>query len=608
MGYVGPISLEETGEDASDSLMNMLKTKIKKRATAVLVFFCAALSQAGLIAHYDFSDGELLDNEVGAAYTLRMMKSDEASLREVRLNSLEGTAVFPGGGPQAPWLEVVEGGNPDLFTVSFWFRTDCVRQVERYALFSSNTEYFPGNWMLYSSAARGGGLDLLGRRETQRPMIPPHTPNVWHHAVVRKIRDGEKVRLEMVVTPLGGRVGEPLLSVSGFEATLKRFMLGKNPNRTLAYRMELANVKIFDDAEVPVESLFSEGPQVIRIGSGGLNPPRKKVVQLEVEADRLRAQLTGLPQIDDSLQLDAYGYHSGYLPALDELPEEPRWVVEVDASLEHSFNELYLVPVADRRFEEMPGYGFPRRFRIMAVNAEGEEHIVADWRDRDYPDPGRFPARFFGAGWSLRKIRLEVFRGQVEGGREFFALDEVLVRADYFVIQADAVKTSNSFESPPFWSADYLIDQKTSLGLPTLTANGESLTYYIRRFPIPSVEPLTVELDLGKNRSVDMITLYPSRPPEGVIVPGYGFPGSVRIHMFGEMADGERKQRRRIQSPILLNPGNNVIRFPGHSLDVRWVQLTFDDLPLHEGLPTFGMGEIALTGPVAELSVVDLFS
>jgi len=27
--------------------------------------------QAKLIAHYDFSDGELLDNEVGVEYTLR---------------------------------------------------------------------------------------------------------------------------------------------------------------------------------------------------------------------------------------------------------------------------------------------------------------------------------------------------------------------------------------------------------------------------------------------------------------------------------------------------------------------------------------------------------
>ena len=92
----------------------------------------------------------------------------------------------------------------------------------------------------------------------------------------------------------------------------------------------------------------------------------------------LEAQLAALPQVDDSLQLDAYGYHSDYLPALDVLPEAPRWVVELEATLEHRFNELYLIPAADRRAVDMPVYGFPQRFRILAENKEGETFVLAD--------------------------------------------------------------------------------------------------------------------------------------------------------------------------------------------------------------------------------------
>ena len=79
----------------------------------VVVAFFATAAQAALIAHYDFSDGELLDNEVGADYTLRPMKNEEPSLGTVRLNSVEGTAVFPGGRRLAPWLEADGPGKAD---------------------------------------------------------------------------------------------------------------------------------------------------------------------------------------------------------------------------------------------------------------------------------------------------------------------------------------------------------------------------------------------------------------------------------------------------------------------------------------------------------------
>ena len=78
--------------------------------------------QAKLIAHYDFADGELLDNELGPAHTLQPMRGLKPSLSQVSLNNLEGTAGFLGGGPLAPWLEAEGLTEVDAFTVSFWFR------------------------------------------------------------------------------------------------------------------------------------------------------------------------------------------------------------------------------------------------------------------------------------------------------------------------------------------------------------------------------------------------------------------------------------------------------------------------------------------------------
>ncbi|QHI68000.1 sensor histidine kinase [Tichowtungia aerotolerans] len=339
--------------------------------------------------------------------------------------------------------------------------------------------------------------------------------------------------------------------------------------------------------------LFAQGDPV---GSVPLFSIKKYIQRLEVEEFRLRAELADLPKIDDSLQLDAYGYHSGYLPVLDELPEEPRWTVELKTTLEHSFNEFFLIPAADRRFDDMPGYGFPRRFRITAVAQDGSREVIADWRERDYPDPGRYPVRFAGTGGSLDTILLEVYRGTVEGGREFFALDEALIRTDFFVMKTLAIRSSASFESPPFWSADYLIDQKTSCGLPVGAAvGGEPLSDYIMRYRKQPAEQVLL-LDLGRKVHVSMISLYPARPPEGIIVPGYGFPGSVRLQMFRDRPNDPQEIERVVEESALPNPGNNVVRISGNSRFVRWVQLTFSDFPVHEGMYTFALGEVALQG------------
>jgi len=580
-----------------------------------LLFLTCHYVQAGLVAHYDFADGDLLDNEVGPAHTLQPMRGVQPSLSQVRLNTLEGTAVFSGGGPLAPWLEAEGLLEVDAFTVSFWFRTEQVDQQHKIVgLFSTaqNTKAdVRGTWMVYSDHLLGGGLDLFERRSGNPEAGAVHAPGVWQHVVVRQLAKSasEPPRLEMTVTPLDGELGDPLVVVKDFPGRLDQFVLGINPQRNFAYQMEMANVKIFDDTGVSLSSLFGEGPQTRSVEEVPLFEIRERLVQLEATAVELEAQLAALPQVDDSLQLDAYGYHSDYLPALDVLPEAPRWVVELEATLEHSFNELYLIPAADRRAVDMPVYGFPQRFRILAENKQGETFVLADWRERDYPNPGRFPARFVGVGWSLRKIRLEVYRGAVEGGREFFALDEALVRADFFVIEAQSVTASSSFESPPFWSTEYLIDQKTSLGLPVLRSSEQAaVPDYIQQFDQAPDGPLIVELDLGQNsENVNMITLFPAQPPEGIIVPGFGFPGSVKVNLFEEAPNGGRRQKRQVSHSDLLNPGNNVFRISGHSLPLRWLRFTFDDFPVHDGRATFALGEIAVWGkwnPLGEGALV----
>jgi hypothetical protein len=212
-----------------------------------------ALLQAALIAHYDFSDGDLLDNEVGADYTLRQLKSDPRSLAKVTLNTLEGTAVFAGGSDLNGWLETEGPGELEAFTVSFWFRTDQVSQGNRYsALFSSNWNpafnqaYPPGklDWGLYSNRESGGAFDLQVFKEKGLITDFVFHPDVWQHVVVRKRGRGTASRAEVFLTPLDGSSGEPLVAGDDFDMSLKKLVLGVNRSGKYGYRMEMANVKI----------------------------------------------------------------------------------------------------------------------------------------------------------------------------------------------------------------------------------------------------------------------------------------------------------------------------------------------------------------------------
>ncbi|QHI69948.1 sensor histidine kinase [Tichowtungia aerotolerans] len=563
-----------------------------------LILVCAVLPvQAKLIAHYNFSDGDLLDNEVGEAYALHAVQANDASLQSVRLNAVEGTAVFPGGTQVQSWLEAAGPGALKAYTVSFWFRTDrAFLGFPHLDFFSSHTDPAPEKQGILVPVRDCRGTRIGTKRLPDWPGKRVHAGGIWHHAVLRRVN--ETGRTEIYCTSQDEAVGHPVIEAAGVPSCLNEIVLGLNRGKDVRYRVEMANVKIFDDADISVDELFAEGPQTWTANDLSFFSIQQMLKKMDREAECLREELSLLPIYDDSLQLDAYGYHSSYLPALDTVPDEPRWTIELSSELPFNFLELYLIPAADRRTPNRPGYGFPLRFRIVSFDQNDEQTVLADWRDSDYPDPDRFPARFPGTDSSLKRIVLEVYRGQVEGGLEYFALDELFVSARYFISEVLNVTASSSFESPPFWSSGFLNDQKTGYGLPVLRSSREAYVAedFIRRFPMSFDGPYIVDLDLKTNRQIDLVVLYPAQPPEGIVVPGFGFPESVQIETFVESSAGERVPIETFLKSSLPNPGNNVLRFHGHSKMIRWIRFVFDQLPFHEGKQTFAMGEIGLRG------------
>lgn len=568
--------------------------------------FAGHYLQADLIAHYDFSDGDLLDNEIGGAdYHLEAMRSTERSMSRVGLNSLDGTAVFGGGTQLNAWLETEGPGALQDFTVSFWFRTDQVNQGHRYSsLFASNRNPVwsqsinPAgklDWGLYSNRDEAGALEIQVFESMGLHSNHVFEPNEWQHALIRKQGQGESARTELYLHALGEAFLKPLAVRDAYDMGLEKIILGVNRSGAYGYRMEMANVKIFDDVAIDPAELFAEGPGTTALGSVPVWSIDSAVQRLDAEMANLQTELEGLPQIHNSQQLDSYGFHSSYLPVLEAVPEEPRWVVELELKMTSAFSESYLVPAADRRAPGMPGYGFPKRFRMISVGPEGERHVLADWRERDYPDPGRYPVGIPGSDIALSRLILEVYQGQVEGGQEFFALDEIFVRSYYRFERVEQVHSAGSFNTLPFWSAEYLVDQKTSLGLPLLPDAGASNDLVLRFADLEDVT-VQVELDLLENREVDSIVLHPAHSPGSIFVPGFGFPGAVEVDFLGQTDTGAERPILGYHRVELANPGSNVLRLPWSQKEVRWLRFKFTDLPQHEGRATFALGEIEVAG------------
>lgn len=322
---------------------------------------------------------------------------------------------------------------------------------------------------------------------------------------------------------------------------------------------------------------------------------------LAIEAEGVRAELEELPDFSETRQIDSYGFHGEYLPVLDELPQSPRWTVKLSWGPVAKLEQVILVPAIDPRQGTIRGYGFPRRFRVLKVFPDGSSEVVADWMDEDCPDPGHVPLRIELVEPLCDTIRIDVHRGAEESGREVFALGEVFGVVEHEVWQAKTVEAGPEFEARPYWSKDYLADQKTGLGMPlgmqvAFESHAASLERdFSVRFDEPETNEYVIDFDLGSELRMGWLTLFPSTPPEGSIVPGYGFPGKIELYT-GRMAR-DQVVFRPIRDGRWLdgNPRDNAVRIPLYAANGRWLRLKVSDLPVENGRPVFAMGEVSIS-------------
>lgn len=213
--------------------------------STVLALLIAITANADLIAHYDFSDGNLTDDESVNGHTLT-----EIGAGSITTNADGFSAAFDGVNYLAS--QTFNGAAGASNTVSLWFRPDSATPTGQSSVFSTTGD---PDWQLeYLGKVRLlGDNDLLGDGEDQQV-----TAGVWHHMVI--VDKGTTAAF--YVSELGGLLNQSIGFQTFNNGMTDEFRIGVNRAGNLRWAGDYADVRIHDTAlnDTELGALLEGGP------------------------------------------------------------------------------------------------------------------------------------------------------------------------------------------------------------------------------------------------------------------------------------------------------------------------------------------------------------
>ena len=303
----------------------------------------------------------------------------------------------------------------------------------------------------------------------------------------------------------------------------------------------------------------------------------------------ITAELAGLPV---PLGTNT-GIRRGFETVRIREAEDP-WV-ELSLRAASAADRVVLVPMlAKGARRKVPGYGFPRRFQLEAIDDDGEVHLLIDGTGGDFPNPGLFPvSAACPPGVRIRRIRLTATEPWDRDGSQVLALSELLVlRGNRNLTAGARVAASSSREILPTWSRWNLIDMATPLGLPVAPSETTRLGWRSQNAPgRDAVKSVTV--DLGRVCAVEELRLAPvSQRGEPAWI-NYGFPSRFMVEAATSPDFTDRRVLHDQTAESLQLPGQNLLSFePAQPQPMRYVRVTATRLRERTGDHVFALGEL----------------
>ncbi|MFK7849440.1 MAG: sensor histidine kinase [Akkermansiaceae bacterium] len=330
--------------------------------------------------------------------------------------------------------------------------------------------------------------------------------------------------------------------------------------------------------------------------------PARSLKDLVKQENWLRKQLKRFPPSESRLAPPQQNF--GHLCVMRETSSggvAEEWIsVQLNPTDDLKIEGVALIPAYYPDHSSDSNYGFPKRFKIEAFSQADRETplMIADWTQKDFPDPGLFPVLFSTPNIAINKIKLTVTKGAMNGESQFFALDELMVfRAGNAVVfpVADGLIYSSGEDSEPFWHPYYLMDRQTHLGK-YLHAQEDHPDFIYDYENAKEVEgEVAVTVDLGEIYSLGRLEIHAAKDPKASI-PAIPLPKEYKIELLKGLQPSVVKHTESIVDPSYSLRQWHAL----YSKDARYLRLTFYQLPLHEGKPTLALGELRVIGDQGE--------
>ncbi|MEK0446459.1 MAG: hypothetical protein RLZZ399_1780 [Verrucomicrobiota bacterium] len=323
--------------------------------------------------------------------------------------------------------------------------------------------------------------------------------------------------------------------------------------------------------------------------------PFSKVPKLEAERAHLEGLLFDLPLRPALEPAQAVGFHSRW----EKTADAPLFVT-LDLGESHELDSIVIVPAAPA---SVWGYGFPRRFKIEAFDEEegaSAPVVLLDRTETDQPVPNG-PLWIDCHGVPTRSLRFTATRlsRQPDSQAGFlFCLGEIYAFSGGRNVALGSRVTFPPFgdnTSLPTWAPQNLVDGTSPLGLPIQldhTPPDPPNNGWLSGIASSADSPTWVQIDLGREYSIEEIRAVPASTVTFTPRPGFGFPERFRIEISNTASFESAFTVVDATSRDFPNPGNHLVAWPVRKRTGRFVRFTATKLQNRWNHYVFALAEL----------------
>lgn len=253
---------------------------------------------------------------------------------------------------------------------------------------------------------------------------------------------------------------------------------------------------------------------------------------------------------------------------------EPPWV-ELRFPEPRAIDAVVLFPLVLRGSDEpVEGFGFPKRYRLVANATEPARRLVlAEETAADVPNPGLSPVVVRFPRCSVASVRLEVVKSWRDDVLSTLALAELMLLDGNRNVAVDAALRSNCPQRNPDICLENLVDMRTAVGLPAVEHEAASFGYQSRAERTGTV-PKAVTIDLAEPGPIDEVRLVPVSREGPESFSSFGFPQQYEVHVSSTVDFADARQLRPSPHGV-WPPGRNLVVLPCRDAGAfRYVRVT----------------------------------